>query len=747
MIADMAERYVRDFGFKLVTIPHKKKFSNADGWQNKTLNTPEDARSYYEENPHANMGVLLESPGFCSLDIDCIESTRIVFEEMGIALDELIANNPTIQGNAATGCRIMFKQPADGVGYAKLSWPQQSNRKKSYAVFELRGSCDGKARQDVLPPSIHPDTNMPYVWLTEPAVSAAEWPEPPAWLLVLWREWDKVKHQFQSMCPWSENISAPPARKPMPKADYRGVSVIDEYCRTTDLHAELVRYGYKRCGRRYLSPHSSTGLPGVMVFPDGQSCWIHHASDPLCSEESGQPVNAFDLFCYYDHNGDAKKASKALIEPLGLNNLPKQVKYNDPVPVDNESMAIPAMIKPHGQAAPIDFASPLVLVSEAGKPLKHVANLAEICRRLGIVIRYNVIAKEEEIIIPGHGYSVDNQANAAMAWLMSECSRFNFDTGGIDGMVTFLADKNQFNPVAQWIESKPWDGVKRLSSLCETITTDGSTALRDTLIKRWMVSAVAAAYSDRGISAAGVLTLQGDQYIGKTKWLKDLVPRDSDLFKDGIVLRVDDKDSVKQACSFWIVELGEIDDTFKRSGASAMKAFLTQDNDVLRRAYARKESKYPRRTVFAASVNPKQYLNDPTGNRRYWTVSATAINHNHGIDMQQVWAEVKTMVDAGESYYLSADEMAMLNSNNEEYTSNDPIEELILTRLDWSLPRERWEWKTATDILVMIGHDRPDVGSARSCSAFMRKHNNGETRRLSGRTMILAPPNNSILYN
>lgn len=742
MIADIAERYVRDYGFKLVTIPHKKKFSSADEWQNKTLNTPDQARAYYEENPHANMGVLLESPGFCSLDIDCIESTRIVLEDLGFAVDELIANNPTIQGNAATGCRIMFRQPADGVGYAKLSWPQQTDRKRSYTVFELRGSCDGKARQDVLPPSIHPDTNMPYVWLTEPPVSVDDWPEPPEWLLVLWREWDKTKHQIQSICPWGEQVTAPPPRKKTTKADYRGVSIIDEYCRTTDLHAELVRYGYKRCGRRYLSPHSSTGLPGVMVFPDNESCWIHHASDPLCSEASGQPVNAFDLYAYYEHNGDMSKAAKSLIEPLGLKSLPQPIKTNEPVPVQRETMSVPVS---HGRAAPVDMEAPLIHVNQNGKPLKHVANLAEICRRLGIVIRYNVIAKEEEIIIPGHGYSVDNEANAAMAWLMSECSLFNMDTGGIDGMVTFLADRNQYNPVASWIESKAWDGQPRLINLCETITTDGSSELRNTLIKRWMISAVAAAYSSRGISAAGVLTLQGDQYIGKTKWLKGLVPTSSELFKDGVILRVDDKDSVKQAVSFWITELGELDDTFKKSGASALKAFLTQDNDVLRRAYARKESKYPRRTVFAASVNPKQYLNDPTGNRRYWTVSATHINHEHGLDMQQVWAEVKHLLDGGEGYYLTQDEMALLNNSNEMYTSSDPVEELILTRLDWDSPMDVWTWITATDVLYRIGDDRPDIASARSCSSFIRKHNKGQSKRSNGKTLLLTPPEKTML--
>ena len=161
MIADIAERYVRDYGFKLVTIPHKKKFSSADEWQNKTLNTPDQARAYYEENPHANMGVLLESPGFCSLDIDCIESTRIVLEDLGFAVDELIAIIQPFK---------VMPQPVQGLCFDSLlmvlvmqSYHGRSRLigKRSYTVFELRGSCDGKARQDVLPPSIHPDTNMP----------------------------------------------------------------------------------------------------------------------------------------------------------------------------------------------------------------------------------------------------------------------------------------------------------------------------------------------------------------------------------------------------------------------------------------------------------------------------------------------------------------------------------------------------------------------------------------------------------
>src|SRR5690606_39387898 len=150
--------------------------------------------------------------------------------------------------------------------------------------------------------------------------------------------------------------------------------------------------------------------------------------------------------------------------------------------------------------------------------------------------------------------------------------------------------------------------------------------------------------------AEGVLVFQGPQNLGKTSWLKSLAPRELRLIKDGMMLRPDDKDSVKQVCSFWLVELGELDSTFRRADIAQLKAFITQDTDVLRRPYARRESTYARRTVFFGSVNPREFLHDETGNRRYWTIECESINSRHGLDMQQVWAEVLELWRAGEPH-------------------------------------------------------------------------------------------------
>ena len=746
-ISWVASRMVERFGMCVIPLQHHSKLPVMSDWGNQTLNTPDDARQYFEQHPSHNLGVALGPSRLCSLDIDCMESFRTICDNFGIELDALISETPTIQG-ASKGCRLMFRVP-DGIElpYAKLNWKREGDDAKSYTVFELRAASGEKQRFDVLPPSIHPDTLQPYRWITQPR---DDWPTPPRWLMAMWTDFDKFKGQMQSMCPWlpdKQPAHAPVARSAASSGDHSGMSVIDAYCDTNDLAGELIRYGYKQVGQRWLSPHSGTGLPGVILFPDGQSCWVHHASDPLCSEDSGKPVNSFDLFCYYDHNNDTSKAVKHAADILGMKPEPRARIQVSPQPSSG-----PQTVSPPGSSVPAVFtratynlADPLPFCTEKGKPVQHADNLREVIRRIGATVRYNVIRKEDEILCPGQAFSVDNEANASLAWLRSECSLFDLNTGPLKEFVTLLADQNLYNPVAEWILSKPWDKTSRLQDWYNTITgrddhDETKRQLKQTLMRKWGLSAVAAGMSPNGISAPGVLTIQGGQYMGKTKWFKSLVPDELNLVKDGMILRPDDKDSVKQACSFWMVELGELDATFRKADVAALKAFLTNSSDVLRRPYAAKDSQFARRTVFFASVNPSKFLNDPTGNRRYWTIEATAIDHTHGIDMQQVWAELHVMLKAGAGYYLTQEEVEALNDHNDEFTTLDPIEERLQTGLRWDDPQSTWSWVTATDALVSVGIDRPNKQDVTTANSVLRKMNGDQHKRTKTSRLVLVPP-------
>ena len=66
-----------------------------------------------------------------------------------------------------------------------LNWTKEDNPKESDVVFELRGGFT----QDVLPPSIHPDTNKPYFWVGD----YKNIPELPLELLNIWTQWDIAK--------------------------------------------------------------------------------------------------------------------------------------------------------------------------------------------------------------------------------------------------------------------------------------------------------------------------------------------------------------------------------------------------------------------------------------------------------------------------------------------------------------------------------------------------------------------------
>lgn len=311
--ADFARTYAEKYGFHIVPLPPKTKRPLEKSWGKEVLHDPNGLHDYFTRRPDWNMGVVLGPSRICSFDVDDFEATKLIFEEFGWDFNALY-QYPTIQGSP-DGCRFMFRVP-DGMklGYQKLQWPQRDDTTKKYTVWELRSVNAEQQMQDVLPPSIHPETNAPYVWLTKPN---GHFPPPPEFLLKIWENLTPLEDQFKAVCPWAPKEQPRPRREPKPLQPGQ-TSVIDAFNHAHDIESSLVQYGYKKQGKRYLSPHSQTGLPGVTVFSADNRCWIHHASDPLCSTDKGQPVSPFDFYREIEHGGDYTKSVRAAAEQLGM---------------------------------------------------------------------------------------------------------------------------------------------------------------------------------------------------------------------------------------------------------------------------------------------------------------------------------------------------------------------------------------------------------------------------------------------
>jgi putative DNA primase/helicase len=306
-----------------------------------------------------------------------------------------------------------------------------------------------------------------------------------------------------------------------------------------------------------------------------------------------------------------------------------------------------------------------------------------------------------------------------------------------------LADMNLYNPVATWVESVAWDGVSRLDAFYRTVDCGGQMdqGLKEMLMRKWLVQAIGAAFEPDGIAAQGILTFTGKQNIGKTTWFKRLAPEDLGVIYTGHTLDVRSKDSQLIALKYWIVELGEIDATFRKSDVSALKAWATQAVDNIRRPYAMTESTYGRRTVFGASVNDDIFLADPTGNRRFWTIPAVGLNLDEmaGLDMQQLWAEVLELWKSGERWYMSMTETALLSDHNDDYTVVDPIDERIAAGWAWSGELAVWDWATATDVLMKIGIKDPTKHQTIAASRVLKQLNGGQRKKSNGRVLFAIP--------
>lgn len=376
-------------------------------------------------------------------------------------------------------------------------------------------------------------------------------------------------------------------------------------------------------------------------------------------------------------------------------------------------------------------------LNDDGHPLCTLENFRILIEKLDWTIRYNVIKKAIEIMIPGESFTRDNRDNAALACMLSECEKVRMPTKHIAQYLIRVADENQYNPVATWVLSREWDGVSRLEQFFGTVRSP--VAIKDKLMRKWGIQAVAAAFSPDGIAAQGILTFVGPQNIGKTTWFRKLVPDELDVVLTGHTLDLKSKDSIFIALTYWIVELGELDATFKKSEVSAMKAFITQPQDKLRRPYAAVESNFGRRTVFGGSVNGEEFLADPTGNRRYLTIPVEGFEFDHSVDMQQVWAEFYGLWKGGEAFFLSMDEVSELNTHNEQFTIIDPLSERIAASFGWGPHVVMWDWMTVTDVLMKIGIKEPTKGQTITGSAIIRRLNGGQRKKSNGRVLLAVP--------
>lgn len=301
----------------------------------------------------------------------------------------------------------------------------------------------------------------------------------------------------------------------------------------------------------------------------------------------------------------------------------------------------------------------------------------------------------------------DHEDILATEWLQRGCG-IHVPVGVTAEAVQAVAKRACFDPLREYLCGLKWDGVPRTGSWLPTYLGVEASPYVLAVGARWLISAVARALKP-GCKADCMLILEGKQGSLKSTVLEILA---GPWFTDELS-ELGSKDASMQLLGVWIVEIAELD-SMTRVEVSRVKAFLSRKVDRFRPPYGRRLTEWPRRCIFAGTVNGSDYLRDETGNRRMWPVTCTHVRLEElRRDRDQIWAEAVNQYRHGVNWWLDSPSLVELAEEQQADrmqpdTWQEAIHGFISTREDVSVSevlsncimKDRGQWGKGDEMRV-----------------------------------------------
>lgn len=336
-------------------------------------------------------------------------------------------------------------------------------------------------------------------------------------------------------------------------------------------------------------------------------------------------------------------------------------------------------------------------------------------------IRFNLLKRRIEVgggALAEHGE--DTLDTALSNWLLRSEYKLSVSRADSGAALLLHAQRHAYDPVKEYLRGLKWDGVPRIDRMLETYChAEGNPLFIRTVSRKFMISAVARGLRP-GCQVDTVLTLQGAQGGKKTSFVRAL----GNGFHVETKLDLHSKDAVMISTGNWLVELSEMA-SIRRGDVESVRAFITNKTDQIRLPYARAITEYPRRCVFVGTTNSDSPLQDQEGNRRFWVVSVSDIDISAvERDRDQLWAEAVVAFDAGEPWWLDAEQQKLANNEMKAFEAETSTLHNIIEWMSKKAPGERPQrmttWEVASQILHIPASQVTNVTNA-GINADLRK--------------------------
>lgn len=282
----------------------------------------------------------------------------------------------------------------------------------------------------------------------------------------------------------------------------------------------------------------------------------------------------------------------------------------------------------------------------------------------------------------------------------------------------------EFNPFTQYFRSLPkWDGVTdHIGRLAATVQVEGDAALFDTCFRKWLVATVASLMV-KEVTNHEILVFVGRQGCYKTTWLARLLPPELQRYfsvrsNRGRVT----KDDNLALSEFALICLEEIDE-MRLEDINQLKAMVTLPAVNERRAYGHYKENRPHIASFCGTTNQPEFLNDPTGSRRWLPFTVVHIDdpYTHPVDYEGVYGQALMLWQEGFRYWFDEKEIAQVNARNERFETASLETDLLLAFFRVPLPGEECLFLTVGEILSHISGGMKNPLSAVKVGLALRK--------------------------
>ena len=315
----------------------------------------------------------------------------------------------------------------------------------------------------------------------------------------------------------------------------------------------------------------------------------------------------------------------------------------------------------------------LALDARSGTPKSSLVNVATILQGdaaySGRFFRYDKFA---ERVLYGDELAADNLDTRINIDIQR---RYNIDpkTSLVQEAIVHLAKENGFHPVLDYLDALAWDGTARLHDLFKTgFGGIGNTEFLEEAGAKFCIGAVARIY-EPGCKVDNMVVVTGDQGIGKSTAFSVL---SNGWFSDSALV-IGDKDSYMQMAGCWFYEVAELD-SFRKAENTRIKQFLSSKKDKYRPPYGKHVVERPRQTILVGTTNEDQFLNDPTGSRRFVPIRASRIDIAWLVaNREQLWAEAVVRYKAREAWHYADESAERLARESVAYQQDDVWEPTV----------------------------------------------------------------------